>query len=147
MNKFGKGNFIFIILIPLFLIGTLIIFDTIISYSQNKNFKSVTEKIITQVMNDEKFDYDEYYEEIKRLYEYYNYDTNMLVVSANEYKVTVDNEHKYFGLLSSVTNRNSEDTIINIFGIEFNAKKGSKISISVEASYNYEDELVFKYVE
>lgn len=146
MNKYGKSNFVFILLIPIFLILTLIVVDTIISYTQTKNFKSVTESIITQVMSDDDFEYEEYYDEIKRLYEYYNYETDMLVVSADEYKVTVDNEHSYFGLFSSLTNRNGEDTKISILGVEFNVKKGSKISISVEASYNYDDELVFEYV-
>ena len=39
MNKNGKSNILFIILIPFFLILALIIVDTIISYSENKTYK------------------------------------------------------------------------------------------------------------
>ena len=147
MNKSGKSSFIFILLIPIFLIGTLIVVDTIISYNQKKLYKEITEKIITQVMEDDDFEYEEYYDEIKRLYEYYKYEKKMLVVDANETKVTVDNEHNYFGLFSSLTNRSGEDTIISILGVEFKAKKGSKISLSVEASYDSDDKIVFEYME
>lgn len=147
MNNNGKSNFILILLIPIFFIITLIIVDTFVSYLTNKNYKRVTENIIREVMENEDLDYEEYYDEIKRLYKINNYDTDMLAVSADEYKVTVDNEHKYFGIISSITNRSGEDAKVNILGVEFNVKKGSKISISVEAKYDYNNELVFEYVD
>ena len=71
----------------------------------------------------------------------------MLVVNANDYRVSVDNEFSYFGVISSLTNRSGEDTKIEILGVEFNVKKSSKTTLSVEAKYNYDDELVFEYVE
>ena len=147
MNKNGKSNIIFVLLIPIFFIATIIVIDTIISYNTNKTYKLVTESIIKNVMENENLDYEEYYDEIKRLYELRNYETNMLTVNANEYEVIVSNEHIYFGLISSLTNPNGEDAKINILGVEFFVKKGSKTSINVEASYDYNDELVFEYVE
>lgn len=147
MNNNGKANFILILLIPVFFVITLIIVDTFVSYLTNKNYKRVTENIIREVMENKDLDYEEYFDEIKRLYKINNYDTDMLVVSADEYKVTVDNEHKYFGIISSITNKSGEDTKVNILGVEFNVKKGSKISISVEAKYDYNNELVFEYVD
>ena len=147
MNNKGKSNIIFILLMPVFFIVTIIFVDTMVSYNTTKTYKNVTENIIREVLENDEIEYEEYYDEIKKLYEKKNYETNMLVVTANEYKVSVDNEHSYFGLLSSLTNKNGEDTQISIFGIKFNVKKGSKTSISVEAKYNYDDELVFEYME
>lgn len=147
MNNNGKSNIIFLILIPVFFIVALIIMDTFISYSENKRYKSVTEDIISEVMNNDKLDHEEYYNEIKRLYELNNYETDMLVVDANSYSVNIDNEHRYFGLFSSLTNRSGEDTIVKILGIEFNAKKSSKIRINIEARRNSYDEIEFNYIE
>lgn len=147
MNKNGKSNIIFIILIPVFFILSLIIIDTITSYNTNKTYKLVTEDIIKKVMENEKLDYNEYYKEIKRLYELRGYETDMLTVSANEYKVTVDNEHQYFGIISSITNPNGETSKVNILGAEFDVKKGSKATISIEARYDNYNEIIFEYVE
>ena len=147
MNKNGKSSFIFILLIPIFFILTIIVVDTIISYNVNKTYKKVTENIIREVMQSDILNYVEYKDEIKRLYELKGYETDMLTVTANEYNVTVDNEHHYFGLISSITNPNGEDTKINILGIDFNVKKGSKTSISIEARYDNYNELIFEYME
>lgn len=147
MNNNGKSNIIFIILIPLFFIISLIIVDTFFNFSQTKKYKIVTENIIKEVMNNEELYEDEYYNEIKRLYELNNYETDSLVVEANEYSLRIDNEHSYFGIISSLTNRQGEDTVINILGLDFNVKKSSKVIISVEAKYNYEGELEINYLE
>ena len=149
MNKNGKGNIIFIILIPVFLILTVIIVDTIIGYTQTKTYKEVTERIIKEVMNEEDINYDEYYNEIKKRYDRRGYKTDRLVVEADSFKVYVENEHVYFGLLTSFSNK-GEDIEIRLLGIEyltFKLKKNSKTVIKVEAKYNYEDELQFEYVE
>lgn len=147
MNKVGKSNIVFIVLIPVFIFITLVVVDTIISYSVNKKFKNVTEKIIAEVMNNEEIDYEEYYNEIKRMYSSYNYDVDMLVVDADDYKVRVDNEFSYFNLFSSLKNTNAKPMKVSILGTEFNVRKGSKAIISVEATYDSNDELVFEYVE
>ena len=142
-----NNSVIFIILIPIFFILTLIVIDTFVSYNTTKTYKSVTESIIKDVINNKELEYEDYYKEIKRQYELHNYETNMLTVSADEYRVTVDNEHNYYGIISSMTNKNGEDTEVSILGIKFQVKKGSKISISVEAKYNYDNELIFEYME
>ena len=109
--------------------------------------EKITENIIYEVMNNNDLYYDEYYDEIKRLYEFNNYETDMLVVEASDYKVTIDNEHKFFGLISSLTNKTTDYTMINLLGLEFKVKKSSKITISVEAKFNSEDEIELEYVE
>jgi len=147
MNNSGKSNIIFLILIPLFFIISLVIVDTFVSFSQTKKYKMITENIIKEVMTNDELYLDEYYDEIKRLYELNNYETDSLVVDANEYSLRIDNEHSYFGIISSLTNRHGEETIINIFGTNFRVKKSSKVIINVEAKYNYEDELEINYIE
>ena len=147
MNNSGKSNIIILILIPIFFIISLIIIDTFVSYNQNKIYKKTTENIIREVMTNDKLVEEEYYDEIKRLYELNNYETDNLVVDANSYLVKVDNEHSYFGIISSLTNKSGENGKIKILGIEFNVKKSSKIFVRVEARYNYEDELEIKFLE
>lgn len=147
MNKNGKSSIVFLLLIPVFIIMILVICDTVITYSTNKRFKVVTESVLTSVMKNDELDYEEYYDEIKKLYEKNNIDTNMLAVDADEYMVSLDNEHTYFGLFTSITNRDGEQTTISILGVEFHVKKGSKTTLSVEASFDENDEIVFEYVE
>ena len=147
MNNNGKSNIIFLILIPLFFIISIIIVDTFVSFSQNKKFKKTTENIINDVMTNDEIYEEEYYSEIKRLYELNNYETDSLVVNYDGYSLRIDNEHSYFGIISSLTNRNGEDDIINILGIEFKVKKSSKVILSVEARYNYDNELEINYLE
>lgn len=147
MSNNGKSNIIFLILIPLFFIISIIIVDTFVSFSQNKKFKIITENIIKDVISKDEIYEDEYYSEIKRLYELNNYETDSLVVNYDGYSLRIDNEHSYFGIISSLTNRNGEDDIINILGIEFKVKKSSKVILSVEARYNYDDELEINYLE
>ena len=147
MDKNGKSNIIFLILIPLFFVISIIIVDTFFSYSQNKKFKIITENIIKDVMSNEELYEDDYHNEIKRLYELNNYKTDNLVVNYDGYSLRIDNEHSYFGIISSLTNRSAEDDIINILDIEFKVKKSSKVIISVEARYNYENELEINYLE
>lgn len=147
MNNNGKSNIIFLILIPAFFIVSLIVVDTFVSYIQNKKFKNITEEIIREVMSNDELYEDEYYDEIKRLYEFNNYDTDDLVVDADGYSVRVDNEYNYFGIISSLTNKRGEDTDVNIFGIKFRVKKSSKVIVSVEAKYNYDDEIEINFIE
>ena len=66
MNKYGKGGAIFIVLIPIILVMTFLIFDTIIGFITNKNYEKVTEKILTEIMTDEELGVEDYNEEIKR---------------------------------------------------------------------------------
>ena len=133
MNKNGKGGIIFIILIPIFLILALIIVDTFISYMENKKFKSITESIITETMNRNDLYYDDYYDNIKRSYERNNYDTDMLLVEANDYELYVENEHNYFGLFTSLKNYTYKQGEIKIFGVTFKVKRNSKLFIKVTA--------------
>lgn len=147
MNKYGKGNAIFIILIPVFAIFGLILVDTIIGYNQEKNYKKFSLDVIRDVMTNEEMSYDEYYDEIKRIYEFNGYETDNLVVDANEYQVYVENEHLYYGLFSSLFG-NGKEELVKLFGlIDFKLKKSSRVFVKIEASYNYNDELEFKYVE
>ena len=97
-------------------------------------------------MTNKELDEDEYYNEIKRLYEQKNYETDNLVVDANSYLVRVDNEHSYFGIISSLTDRTGEDGEISIFGVKFNVKKASKVFFRAEAKYN-DNELEINLLE
>lgn len=145
MNKLGKSDIKFILLIPLILIATLIVVDTLISYSENKRFKTITEEIIKGTMEDDNIEYSEYYDEIKKQYEKNDYDTDMLVVEANSYSVYVENEHKYFGLLSSLKNSINEKQQVKLLGITFNLRKNSKALVKVTAKYDYNNNLTFEY--
>ena len=145
MNKFGKGNGLFIIFIPLFIVFTLVVLDTIINYTNEKKYKSITESIIKEVYNSD-VDYDEYYNEIKRLYEYNGYETDMLVVDADDYMVYIENEHSYIGIFSSIFGTGKEE-LVKLFGlIDFKLKKGSKTIIKLETTFD-DDNLRFEYVE
>lgn len=149
MNKYGKGNVIFIILIPVFMVISLIVIDTVLSYNQEKAFKKVTEKVISETVSDNYLDYDEYYERMKRLYELYGYETEMLLVDANEYQIYVENEHLYVGIFSSLFGSGKEE-IVKLFGIlDFKLKKGSKVSLKVEARLDEENDnkLEFEYIK
>ena len=145
MNKLGKLDIKFILLMPLILIATLIVVDTLISYSENKRFKTITEEIIKGTMEDDNIEYSEYYDEIKKQYEKNDYDTDMLVVEANSYSVYVENEHKYFGLLSSLRNSINEKQQVKLLGITFNLRKNSKAFVKVTAKYDYNNNLTFEY--
>lgn len=147
MNKNGKSNIVFLLLIPIILVLTLIVVDTIISYTNNKSYKKITENIIKEVMSDETLDVQEYSDEIKKKYERLGYDTEMLVVEANSYDVYVENEYAYFGLFSSFSNRLGEETEIKILGVPFKVRKNSVMRLKVTASYNYGDELEFEYTK
>ncbi len=145
MNKLGKSDIKFILLIPFILLATLIVVDTLISYSENKRFKTITEEIIKGTMEDDNIEYSEYYDEIKKQYEKNDYDTDMLVVEANSYSVYVENEHKYFGLLSSLRNSINEKQQVKLLGITFNLRKNSKALVKVTAKYDYNNNLTFEY--
>ena len=147
MNKYGKGSIVFVILIPIFIILSLVIVDTFVSYMENKKFKSTTEKIITDTMNNSDIYYDEYFDEIKKAYERNNYETDLLVVDANDYEVYVENEHNYFGLFTSLKNHASKQGEIKIFGVVFKAKKNSKSFVKVTAKYNSDGNIEFFYTK
>lgn len=145
MNKSGKSSSLLIFLIPLFFIVALVIADTLISYIQNKNLKNVTEKIIQEVISDEEIEIDEYKYEIKRRYEMNNIDVDSLIVDADEYEVLVVNEHRYFGLFSSLTSKAVPETEISILGATFKVKKSSVAIINVKARTNSDNEIEFEY--
>lgn len=147
MNNNGKSKIAFLILIPIFFVVSLLIVDTFVNYTQNKKFQNITEKIIRDVMNNDELYEEDYYSEIKRLYELNNYETNHLVVEVDGNIVKVDNEYNYFGIISSLTNKSGESTEIKILGVKFRVKKGSKIIVRVEAKYNYDDELEINFLE
>jgi len=149
MNNNGKGNAFYILLIPIFVIAAVIVTDTVISYTQNKTYKEVTERIINEVSNNEELGYDDYENEIKKAYERRGYKTVRLVVEASEEKIYVENEHSYFGLLTSFK-ENGEEFEFSIFNIEyltFKLKKNSKIFVKVNATYDEDNKLVFEYTK
>ena len=147
MNKYGKGGTIFIVLIPVILIVTLVVADTIISFTTIKTYQKVTENILNEIINDPEIDAEEYSDEIKRAYERKGYETDMLVVEANSYDVYVENEHSYFGLFSSLSNGKGDEGEIKILGVTFKVKKNSVARLKVTATYNYENKLVFEYTK
>lgn len=147
MNKYGKGGAIFIVLIPIILVMTFLIFDTIIGFITNKNYEKVTEKILTEIMTDEELGVEDYNEEIKRAYERKGFETDMLVVETNDYDVYVENEHKYFNLLTSLSKNPGEEVEIKILGVTFKVKKNSIARLKVIASYDYEGNVVFEYTK
>lgn len=147
MNKNGKGGTIFIVLIPLILIVTLIIVDTIVSFTTKKNYEKVTESILTEIMTNDEIYVEDYSDEIKRAYERKGYETDMLVVEANSYDVYLENEHEYFNLFSSLSNKRGDDGEIKILGVTFKVKKNSVARLKVTASYDYEGNIVFEYTK
>lgn len=147
MNSSGKSSASFLALIPLFFVISLIVIDTLFSYVENKRFKNLTENIIKEVMTNEDIDIEDYNEEIKKSYERNGYETDMLVVEANDYDVYVENEHNYFGIFSAFRNTKSEESKIKILGITFKVRKNSVARIKVRASFNYSDELNFEYTK
>ena len=147
MKNNGKSSIIFLILIPLILIVTLIIIDTIISYGVNKKFKRDTETIIKNVLTNDELNYDEYYNEIKRLYEKKNYDTERLVVESDDYNFYLENEYNYFNLFSSLKNTKNKKEYVTILGFTFKAKRNSKAFIKVNADYDNMGKIIFTYTK
>lgn len=147
MNKNGKGGTIFIVLIPLILVVTLIIVDTIVSFTTKKNYEKVTESILTEIMTNDEIYVEDYSDEIKRAYERKGYETDMLVVEANSYDVYLENEHEYFNLFSSLSNKRGDDGEIKILGVTFKVKKNSVVRLKVTVTYDYENNIVFEYTK
>lgn len=145
--KNNKSSVVFLMLIPFFFIGTLIVFDTIFNYVENKKFKNITETIIRDIITNDDIDKDEYYEEIKKGYERNNYETDMLIVDVGYKDIYLENEHEYFGVFSSLFGRKGTEVDVEIFGITFRVKKSSVARINVTASENYDGELEFLYTE
>lgn len=149
MNNSGKSSVLMILLIPVFLVAILIVTDTVISYSQNKSFKKVTEEVIEEVVNNENITVEEYKDEIKRVYERRGYRTVGLVVEASEDRLYVENENLYFGLFTSFK-KYGEDIEFQLFGIEyltFRLKKASKTFVKVEVTYDEDGELIYEYLK
>lgn len=146
MNNSGKSSGVFLVLIPLFFVLSLVVVDTIFSYVENKRFKKVTEMIISEVINEE-YNEDEYSEEIKKRYETHGYETEMLVVDASSYDIYVENEHKFFGIFSSFSNKKSSESEIKILGVTFKVRKNSVARIKVTARFDYNNVLEFEYTE
>ena len=69
-----------------------------------------------------------------------------LVVEVNDDSVKVDNSHYYFGIITSLTNESGEYKSVDVLGIEFKLKKGSKAIISAEGKYNSDDEIEFAII-
>lgn len=147
MNNSGKSNGIFLILIPVFFVLALIIVDTVFNIIENKRFKKVSESIISEVMNKKDISIEEYSDEIKKAYERLGYETEMLVVEANSYDVYVENEHSYFGIFSSFSNKESIESDVSILGITFKVRKNSVARVKVGARFDYNGELLFEYTE
>lgn len=146
MNNRGKGAILFIILIPAFFLLSILICDTLVSYSTNKKYKIITEKIIKETFNSEYY-YDEYEDYIKKLYKRNNYEIDMLYVETDENRIYIENEHRYFGVISSLLNKSGETKEIKILGIPFKVKKSSKTFIKVEGNMISEDEFEFIYTK
>lgn len=147
MNNNAKTNASFLALIPLFFVISLIIVDTLFSYVENKRFKNITENIIKEVMTNEEISIEDYKEEIKKSYERNGYETDMLIVETNDYDVYIENEHYYFGIFSSFSNKKSIESEIKILGITFKVRKNSVARIKIRANLNYSDELNFEYTK
>lgn len=149
MNNKGKGNALFIVLIPLFIFLALVISDTVFRFCEEKRFKSDTEEIINEVMDNEEIDYKDYYKEIKKLYERKKYKTDMLVVEADQYNVHVENEGVFFGLFTSLskTGEEFEVKIFNIDYLTFKLKKNSRFMLKVDVKNDLNGKRVFEYSE
>lgn len=147
MGNSGKSSTTLLVLIPVFFVISLIVVDTIFNYTENKRFKSTTEKIIREVLNDSEINYENYKNEIKRRYERNGYETEMLVVESNDYDVYVENEHIYFGIFSSIFNKKNKESEIKILGVPFKIRKNSVAQIKVNATYDYNNEIIFEYTK
>ncbi len=144
-----KSKVFSLLLIPLFLVFGAIVIDTGISMYQSHKLKSDTESFINEVVSRDDLDYTEYENEIRRIYERYNYETDMLVVSASSNKIYVENEHKYSGIFTSLFYKSKEENIEEkkILGIPFHISKNSKAFVKVEATIDDKGNINFEYVE
>ena len=146
MSNTGKSNITFLILIPLFFIVTVIVLDTIFSYVQNKNLKRITEDVIVEVINNDEINEDDYKIEIKKAYERKGIDTDMLEVEISYSNIKVINQHRYFGIFSSLSNKMGAEEEVNLLGLKFIIKKNSVARINVSVDLD-EDEMIFEYSE
>ena len=167
MNNKGFSKTRILLVIPIFLILLLLILDTFISSLETNRLRNTTMNIVKDAM-DSDISYDEYYDFIKRQYELKKYDTDMLLVEANNYTVYVENEYRYFGLFSSLKTYNYITEEVNvlgfkinvikslkkveqkygeisILGVKFKVKRGSKAIVKLRAKRNYDDEIEFEF--
>lgn len=149
LNKMGSAKVAFLLFIPFFLIFGAIATDTGISIYQNKKLRNDTEEIITQVVERTDLNYTDYESEIKRLYERYNYKTDVLVVMADDTKVYVSNERKYSGIFSSMFYKSKVENQVEkkLFGVPFRISQNSKALIKIEAKYENNKVISFEEVE
>lgn len=145
MENNGKSGILYLVLIPIIFVITLIIIDTLFSYIENKRFKTTTENIIKEVMNDNQIDDEDYFNEIKKRYNKYGYSTDMLVVEGNYKEIYLENDHNYFGLFSSIANKKRSESLVTILGLKFKIKKNSVARIKVSAMINNEGNIEFVY--
>lgn len=147
MNNKGKSSIVFLALIPLFFVISIIILDTLFSYVENNKFKKVTENVISEVINNDELDKEDYYMEIKKTYENRGYETEMLVVEVDNNNIYVENEHTYFGFFSSFSNIKGDEIEKNILGITFKVKKNSVSRIKINTYISHDGKIEFEYTK
>ncbi len=149
MDKRGSAKGVFIVFIPFFLIFFAIAIDTGISMYQNKKLKEDTEMIITDVVSRPDMHYTEYEDEITRLFERYNYQTDDLVIMVTDKTVYVENGKRYSGIFSSIFYKSHEDNQIvkKLLGVPFKISQNSKAFVKIEATYQDHKIISFEEVE
>ena len=168
MNNKGASKVRLILIIPILLLILLLILDTFINYLENKSIKKDTESILTEVLESDELEPEDYEYAIKTLLEKKKYDTDCLLIEIRRNEVYVENEHSYFGLFSSLRSYNvNTDEIkilgikfkyitgfkkinhkygeINILGVKFKVKRASKAFVRVTAKKNREGKVEFDY--
>lgn len=108
MHKYKINQWIFVVLIPLFMLFIAFIFDFALMFTQDIRVDLTTKKIMKDSLTYPKSDY---YTNIKESFKKQKIETELLVVDYDEGYLTVYNSHSYtsfFGRLIGVNNYRSD---------------------------------------
>ena len=110
MHKYKVNQWIFVILIPIFMLIIAFVFDFALMFIQNMRVELTTKRIIKETLISSK---EDYYENIKEEFEKYKISTEALTVQYNEddEDLTIYNSHPYtsfFGKLIGINHYRCE---------------------------------------
>ena len=110
MNRNGKGA-IFIIIIPIIFAILAFLYDNILMITTSKAYREVTDLIINDVLSNS---YTNKEEEVKRLFEEKNMETDQLNVNFDGEYLTVYNVHSYPSFFGTVLGINTYRTEVDV---------------------------------
>ncbi len=115
MHKYKVNQWIFVILIPIFMLIIAFIFDFALMFIQNTRVELTTKKIIKDTLTYSK---DDYYEDIKEFFEKNKISTDVLTVQYNEEDgdLTISNSHPYTSFFGKLIGVNYYRCDVNFIG-------------------------------